>query len=57
MAFRITCTQKIFQMRIAQQGIAEEDYLCSGGGAFNLQANLNYNLSVIDKKDQIMQRC
>ena len=35
MAFRSTGTQKIFQKRIIQQGIVEEDLLWSDGGAFS----------------------
>ena len=51
MAFRSTGTQKIFQKRITQQGIVEEDLLWSGmGGASHLREILNYNLSVVDKK-------
>ena len=53
MAFRSTGMQKIFQKRITQQGIVEEDLLWFGG-ASHLQENLNYNLSVVDKKQQIM---
>ena len=56
MAFRSTGTQKIFQKRITQQGIVEEDLLWSGGPS-HLQENLNYNLPMVDKKQQIMWNC
>ena len=48
---------KLFQNRITQQGIVEEDLLWSGGGGSHFQENLNYDLSVVDKKQQIMWRC
>ena len=57
MAFRSTGTQKIFQKRITQQGIVEEDLFCSVGRPSHLQVNLSHNLSVVDKKQQIMLRC
>ena len=54
MAFRSTGTQKVFQKIITQQGIMEENLLLSGWGPSHLQENLNYNLSVVDKKQPIM---
>ena len=48
MAFRSIGKQKIFQKRITQQGIVEEDIKWSGG-LFYLQENLTFNLSVVDK--------
>ena len=55
MAFRSTGTHKEnFQKRITQQGIVEEGILWSVG-PFHLQKNLNYSLSVVDKKQQIMR--
>ena len=36
--------------------VEEEDLLWSGEPS-HLQENLNYNLSVVDKKQQIMWRC
>ena len=53
MAFRSTGMQKIFQKRIIQRGIVEEDLLWSGGPS-HLQGNFNYNLLVDDKKQQIL---
>ena len=47
---------KNLQKRINQQGIVEEDLL-SSTRLSHLQENLNYNLSVVDKKQQIMWRC
>ena len=52
--------RKNFSRReFTQQGIVEEDLLWygTGEGASHLQENLNYNLSVVDKKQQIMWRC
>ena len=53
--FRNAGTQKKkkIQERITQQGIMVEDLL-QPRGASHLQKNLNYNLSVVDKKQQIM---
>ena len=53
MAFKSPGTQKISWKRITQQGIVEEDLL-SFGGLSHVQGNLNYNLSAVDKKQQIM---
>ena len=53
--FRSTGTQKIFQKKITPKGKVEEDLLWSGGPS-HLQENFNYNLSVVDKKQQIMWR-
>ena len=50
MAFRSTGTQKTSQKRIPQQGIVKEDLLWSGGGVSHFEENLNYNLSLVDKK-------
>ena len=52
MAFRSTGIQKIFQKRINQQGLVEEDLLWSEESS-HLQENLKYNLSV-NKKQQII---
>ena len=54
--FRKYWHEKIFQKRITQQGIVKEDLLWSGVGvgASDLQENLNYNLSEVDKKQQII---
>ena len=52
MTFRSTDTQNIFHKRITQQGIVEEHLLWS-----ELGVGLNYNLSVVDKKQQIKWRC
>ena len=57
MAFRSTCTQKIFRKRIIQQSIVDEDLLRSREEPSYLQENLNYNLSAADKKQQSMWRC
>ena len=56
MAFRGTGMQKVFGKRITLQDIVEEDLLWSQGPS-HLQENLSYNLSVVDKKQQIMWRC
>ena len=53
MAFKSTGTQNIFQKKITQQGKVEEDLLKFGGGP-HFQENLNFNLLVVDKKQQIM---
>ena len=50
--------QKYWHAKHFRQGIVEEVLLWSGGGgAFHLRENLNYNLSVVNKKEQIMWRC
>ena len=56
MAFKSMGMQKINQKRITQQSKIEED-LSWSGELSHLQENLNYNLSVVDKKQQIMWRC
>ena len=58
MSFRSNGTQKIFRKRIIQQRIVEgESLTICGGRASHLQEKLNYNLSEIDKKQQIKWRC
>ena len=44
MAFRSIGSQNIFQKRITQQGIVEEDLLWSGDGAFWSSEKLNQNI-------------
>ena len=57
MAFSSTGTQQIFLKRITQQGIEKKELLWSEVGLSHLQENLNYNFSVVNKKQQNMWRC
>ena len=48
--FQKYCHAKVFQKRIIQQGIVEENLMILRESPSHLQENLKYNLSVVDKK-------